>query len=320
MLASRPGAAAPSVGQYPPCVGISRRAVIFGSALLGAAGGVGGWALLANARVVPGRDAVDSALGRCDIVSNPPEAEPGIVVRASFFSAHRRRSVGYTLAYPPKAVAGARLPVCLVLHGLGGDERHPFDSLGYHRILAGSVAGGVPPFVLAAVNGGDAYWHPRANGDDPLGMLLEDFPVVLTQHGLPTETFGILGYSMGGFGALTAATEAPKRFPVVVAIAPALWDSFDDAHDHNAGSFDSAEDWHAWGDMRRRLDKLKGLKVRVDCGDSDVFAPAVADLTKAFPDPAGVHIGKGCHDNAYWRSVAPAQFELIGNTLTPKKV
>jgi S-formylglutathione hydrolase FrmB len=149
---------------------------------------------------------------------------------------------------------------------------------------------------------------------------MEDFPIILTQHGLPTETFGVFGYSMGGFGALTAATEFPKRFPAVVAIAPALWDSFEDAHDHIAGSFDSADDWHTWGDMRRRLDKLKDLKFRVDCGDSDPFAPALADLTESFPDPAGVHIGKGCHDNAYRRSVAPAQFDLIGNALTPKKV
>jgi hypothetical protein len=85
--------------------------VIIGSALLGAAGGVGGWALLANARLVPGRSAVDLALGRCDLQVRPAEAEPGVVVEASFFSAHRRRSVGYTLAYPPKIKAGAKLDV-----------------------------------------------------------------------------------------------------------------------------------------------------------------------------------------------------------------
>ena len=97
--------------------------MIIGSALLGAAGGLGGWALLANARLVPGRSAVDLAMGRCDLQVRPAEAEPGVMVEASFFSTHRGRSVGYTVAYPPKVQAGANLPVCLVLHGYGTDHR-----------------------------------------------------------------------------------------------------------------------------------------------------------------------------------------------------
>jgi S-formylglutathione hydrolase FrmB len=313
------GAAPASAGQYPPCVGISRRAFIISSALVGAAGGVGGWALLADARVVPGGDVVDSALGRCDIVSAPPEAEPGVLVRASFFSSHRQRSVGYMLSYPPKAATGARLPVCLVLHGLGANERHPFDSLGYHRILAGSVSNGVPPFILASIDGGSAYWHPRSSGEDPLGMLLEDFPVVLAQHGLSVETFALLGYSMGGYGALLTASEHPDRIKAVVASAPALWKTYEKASKHFPGSFDSEDDWRRWGDMPARLGRLKGLPLRVDCGESDPFEPALDSMREDFPDPAAVHITKGCHDNAYWRSVAPAQLELIGRSLTPPK-
>lgn len=300
-------------------MGISRRAFIISSALVGAVGGVGGWALLAEARVVPGRETVDSALGRCDIESAPPEAEPGVLVRASFFSSHRQRSVGYMLSYPPKVAPGARLPVCLVLHGLGANERHPFDSLGYHRILAGSVAGGVAPFILASIDGGSAYWHPRANGDDPLGMLTEDFPVVLAQHGLSAETFALLGYSMGGYGALLAASENPDRVKAVAANAPALWKSYDKAKKHFDGSFDSEDDWRRWGDMAPRLGKLKGIPLRVDCGESDPFEPALDAVKDDFPEPGTVHITKGCHDNAYWRSVAPAQFALIGQALTPPK-
>src|SRR5258705_10557193 len=91
-------------------VGISRRSLIIASSALGAAGGMGLWALLAEARLLPGRGVMDNALGRCDIESAPPEAEPGTMVRASFFSAHRSRSVGYVLAYPPKVTPAAALP------------------------------------------------------------------------------------------------------------------------------------------------------------------------------------------------------------------
>jgi S-formylglutathione hydrolase FrmB len=293
--------------------------VIIGSAILGAAGGTGIWALLADARLVPGRGMLDGALGRCDIVSAPPEADPGIVIRSSFFSAHRQRSVGYMLAYPPKVAAGTALPVCLMLHGWGASYRDPFEQVGYHRLLAGAVAAGVPPFVMASIDGGETYWHPRANGDDPIAMITNDFPTVLAQHGLPVDKFGVMGYSMGGYGALVLATAAPKRFVAVVANSPAIWPSYENAAKVNAKAFDSADDWHRWGDLRTRTSELKGVAVRVDCGESDSFEPEIATLSEQFPDPSVVHIAKGCHDNAFWRSVAPQQLKLIGTTLTPPK-
>ena len=60
-------------------------------------------------------------------------------------------------------------------------------------------------------------------------MVLEDFPIVLAQHGLPTDKLAVMGISMGGYGALLAASEAPKRFLAAVASSPAFWDSFDEA-------------------------------------------------------------------------------------------
>ena len=36
-------------------------------------------------------------------------------------------------------------------------------------------------------------------------------------------------------------------------------------------------------------------------------------LREQLPDPAVVHIAKGCHDDAFWRSVAPEQLRLIGD-------
>jgi enterochelin esterase-like enzyme len=286
------------------------------SGVLGAAAGLGGWALLAQVRVAPGRGLIDDALGRCDIASPPPEATPGRVLRASFYSARRRRTVGYMLAYPPKVRAGARLPVCLVLHGPGGSERDAFDVMGYHKVLAASVAAKVPPFVLASIGGGDGYWHPHASGDDPYRMLTDDFPVVLKQHGLPVDRFGVIGWSMGGFGALLAAAEAPEMFVAAAASSPAFWSSYDDAREASPTAFESAEEWNRWGDLLARADRLKG-RVRVDCGDSDAFAPTVAALGERVPD--AVTITKGCHDVSYWRSVAPAQVRFVGTALTPPK-
>lgn len=216
------------------------------------------------------------------------------------------------LAYPPSVAAGARLPVCLVLHGYGDDERGAFDRLGYHRLLAATGL----LLVLASVAGGTGYWHPHPS-DDPLGMLVEEFPGVLAGHGLPTDTFAVLGWSMGGFGALLAASEAPERFVAVVANSPAFWRSYDEARQVNAGAFDSEEQWRRYGDMSALVGRLptrlkKPGALRIDCGESDPFYPAIHDL---LPDAGVVNLAPGCHDAAFWRSVAPPQLALIGRAM-----
>jgi hypothetical protein len=306
-----------TVGQYPRRVGISRRSVIIGSAVLGAGGGLGLWGLLADARVLPGRSVVDELFGRCDIASDPPEAEPGKVLKSSFFSAKRKRSVNYQLAYPPNAPPSSQLPTCLYLHGFGGNETEAFETLHLHRILAAAVAGGVPPFVIAAVNGGDRFWHPRADGDDPLGMIIDEFPGVLGQHGLPINRLAIMGTSMGGYGALLAATETTKPYLAAVATSAAVWHSFDEAQDVNPAAFDSIEDFRAYGDLRTRTAKLDGMAVRIDCGEADSFEPNLRSLAEQLPGSVTVNFAKGCHDSNFWRSVAPAQIAFVGTALTP---
>jgi enterochelin esterase-like enzyme len=294
--------------------------VIIGSATLGAGGGLGLWALLADARLVPGRSVVDTVLGRCDIATEPPEGDPnaplGKILKASFFSKHRKKTVRYQVINPPNVPAGTRLPVCIYLHGHGGDETEA-ESFHFARQLGYQASLGVPPYVLVTVQGGDGYWHPRASGDDPLGMILEDLPIVLRQYNLNVDKPAIMGLSMGGYGALLAATEKPEMFSAVIASSPAVWHSFDESQDANPTAFDSAEDFRAYGDLRTRIDKLKGLTVRIDCGEADPFEPNLRALQELLPDPSVMHFAKGCHDSNFWRSVAPEQLNAIGVALTP---
>jgi pimeloyl-ACP methyl ester carboxylesterase len=300
-------------------VAISRRGLIIGCSALGAAVGLGGWELLADEGVVPGRSVLDTVLGRCTIDTPPPaEATPGPTFRSSFYSRKRARSVNYMLGFPPGVALNAVLPVCLCLHGYGENERAAFDTLGYHKLLAAAVKATVAPFVLASVDGGGGYWHPHP-GDDPLGMLTTEFPVILAQHGLPVDRFALLGWSMGGFGALLAASEQPATYAAVVANAPAFWSSYGDAHRVNPGAFSSQEEWDTWGDLPQRVEGLRNTKLRIDCGESDPFEPVVSDLRGVLPDPSVVHIAKGCHEPTFWRSLAPLQLSMIGEALSVPK-
>jgi S-formylglutathione hydrolase FrmB len=294
---------------------VPRRNLLLGVAatVTAAAGAAVGLIQLAEVGLVPGKSAIDERLGYCD-VAVPPARTPGPIVAESFASARRRTTVDYSIAYPPHADPGTPLPVCLVLHGYGGDAAGAFAAGDYPAYLADAVAGGTPPFALAAVSGGNGYWHPRPR-DDPLGMLLDEFLPLLATHKLRVDRPAILGYSMGGFGALLCGLTVPGRFASIVASSPALWRSYDEARRVNAGAFTSAADWDRYGDVIARAADVSRLPAQIYVGASDSFTPGIRTLRGRLADPGVVHIAKGCHDNTYWRSQAPAQIRLVGAAL-----
>ncbi|MFB9323830.1 alpha/beta hydrolase [Cryptosporangium minutisporangium] len=284
-------------------------------------GGVAGLGLLAvsgvslvGAGVLPGEFQLRRALGACDVYAPEPRSAAGDVVRGEFRSAHRRATVRYRIAYPPGARDDEPLPVCLVLHGHGGDEDVLGDELSLPRYLADVVRAGVPPFVLAAADGGPRFWHPRADGDDPLGMLVDEFLPLLAGRGLQTgagQRIGLLGYSMGGYGALLFAELHAPRVAACAVAGPAIWRDYTAARKSMAQAFDSAADWSRY-DVLANGAALTGMPVRVDYGTDDSFTSNMSALKAALPDEAQVRVSPGCHDATFWRSVAPGALTFIG--------
>jgi len=284
-----------------------------GGAALAAAGTA---YFLVDPEALPGRSLMNNVLGSCEVTVPSADAAPGPVVDGGYDSALRRGRIGYRLVYPPGSSPGDRLGVCLVLHGYASDARGAIETGGYDRYLAAVVAAGVPPFALAACDGGPGYWHPHAT-DDPLGALLDEFVPLLAMRGLaagPADRLAVLGFSMGGYGALLCGITAPARFAAVVANSPAIWRSYAEAHRVNAGAFDSAQEWAGY-DVFAHAERLRGVNLHIACGESDPFAPAIRALRDRLPDPAAVRIEKGCHDGRFWQHQAPAQLRLIGEAL-----
>jgi hypothetical protein len=285
---------------------VTRRAV-----LLAAGGGVGAVVLGGagiEAGVLPGRASLDRVLGL--LPQGVPAVAPGKRVSGSFRSGRRRTTVGWTIAYPPGATG--RVPAAVVLHGRGADHRTAFSSLYLDRFLADAVGHGAPAFALASVDGGDhEYWHPRS-GTDPAGMVVDEFLPLLGAHGLDTSRIGLLGWSMGGYGALyLAGTLGAQRVAAVVAESPAIWDTAAQTAD---GAFDDAQDFESHS-VLRHLDRLRGIPLRIDCGSADGFAPVTRELRAALaPDPAG-GITPGGHDAGYWRGRAAAQLRFLAQHL-----
>ena len=207
--------------------------------------------------------------------------------------------VKWTVSVPPGALAG----VVYCLHGHGEDHRFAFDHIKLHDFAAAGHA----KLAIAAVDGGpDSYWHRRANGDDPRSMLLNEF-IPLVESRVGAHPRALLGWSMGGYGALLAAETSATRFRAVCAASPALWTT---AGATPEGAFDDADDYRR-NDVFARASRLSSMTVRIDCGTGDPFYEAARTFAReVHPSPQGT-FATGFHDDAYWRSVAPAQIQTI---------
>jgi hypothetical protein len=90
---------------------------------------------------------------------------------------------------PVGATAGTP-PVALFLHGTGSDHRMIFEELRAANVLSQHVARGGTPFAIAAVDGGESWWHRRATGTDTQAMVVEEFIPLLADQGATTTATG----------------------------------------------------------------------------------------------------------------------------------
>jgi pimeloyl-ACP methyl ester carboxylesterase len=284
-----------------------------GAGVLGSAGAA---AALVQAEIVPGRaamwDAVDAyvpdrspkrARGPVEWLTWRSVFRPGIDTRALVMT-----PPGTDLADP------GGLPVCLVLHGRGA-RAHDAFLLRLPGFLADAVAVGTPPFALVAVDGGSSYWHPRTDGSDTLRLLTDDVLPRLAARGFgtdPDRRVAVLGWSMGGYGALLMAQRLPPaRLSAAVASSPSLWTRYRDVP---PGIFDSQEDYDRH-DVFAGRSRMRGIAVRVDCALGDQYLPAVRDFViGSRPRPDG-GFWPGGHNRRFWRRVAPGQLRFVGNAL-----
>jgi S-formylglutathione hydrolase FrmB len=276
-------------------MGITRRGLMTGA--LGGAAAVAGAGALVEEDVLPGRVALHRQLHLNGPAGEIPDVTPGKVERG------RLDGADWWIARPPGATG--TLPVVVALHGAHSSAEVWLRTMGLDRFLAASGA----PFALAGIDGGtQGYWHPRDNGQDPRALVVDRFLPLLSRQGLRAGSPGLIGWSMGGYGALLIATELDDPGPVA-ATSPALWETYDATV---AGAYDGAADFERWrvlGD-EPRLARLRTLEVRVDCGRGDPFLGGVKVLQDELPD-AEVHLAAGAHDPDYWRRVLPGQLAWL---------
>ncbi len=275
---------------------LSRRTVLVGGAAAVAAGGA--------SFVELGPRKVLHAVG---LVHSPDHHAPASgwpVVEHQLDSAAMKRSVSWAIATPPQAPTG----VVICLHGRNNDHRLVFDTIRVHDAAA---AAGVSVAVVGVDGGADSYWHKREDGTNALAMVTDELiPAVDAQLGAILPRI-VLGWSMGGYGALLVAERKPALFAAAIAASPALWPTFAAS---SKGAFDDDADFER-NDVFADVASLEQLVVRIDCGTDDGFVGEARRLAARLPQPNPGRFGDGFHDAAYWRSIAADQLATIRSVL-----
>lgn len=303
----------------------SRRAVMLAGLGVIVGGGALGYELVQDGSL-PGKYTLARLDGACG--TGPPRPHGALPIRreTSFHSAYRGRAVTMVTLIPAHVPAGRGsvtrgLGVVIGLHGDGASASDLARQLS-PAMTAAQITG----FAAVTVDGGDTYWHKRANGDDPLGMIIHEVLPRLAAAGLPTKRIGICGESMGGYGALLlgeqlASTGGRPQPAAVAAVSPAIFASFGDAIAANRRSFDSPADF-ARNDVVANATALREVPCWIGCGNDDPFEPETARIRGRLAaitghrSPGGILAG--CHDDAFWSRNLPAALRFLAAHLEPR--
>ena len=303
----------------PGAAGWTRRRVLtLGLAPAAAlvAAGVTGLELISRG-LLPGKAMLDTLDGACSVPGPALEFSlPGPSSSRTFYSAARRRTVGYTIAYPPGHRAGDELPLVVMLHGFGGNHADALVGMSPAQAVALRMDGRpLAPMALVTVDGGNGYWNPHP-GDDPMAMVIGELIPLCRRLGLgrPPRRIGMMGISMGGYGALLLAEKYPHLIAATAAISPAIWTSYAQARGANAGAYASAAAFAA-NDAVTHASALADVPVRVAAGYHDPFYPGVQALARALPPGAMVDLAKGCHTGAFFAAQQPPSLAFLARHL-----
>ena len=307
------------------------RSALGGAVVVAAAGAAG--VELVDHGVLPGKGELDQLDGGCDAPAPDlaPYAAPGPQYSGTFYSAARRTTVGYTIGYPPGHGPGDKLPLVIALHGFGGNHVNALSGITPSQAVALNVSGApLPPLALVTVDGGGGYWNPHP-GDNPQAMLTDELIPLCQRKGLGAATtgtkgaksarrIGVMGISMGGYGAILLAEKYPDLIGAVAAISPAIWTSYAQAQGANAGAYASAADF-AQDDAVTHAAALASVPVRVAVGYDDPFYPGAQAFTRALPATPGgappeLAFANGCHTSPFFNAQEPPSLAFLATHLT----
>jgi putative tributyrin esterase len=267
------------------------------------------------------------------LLASPLAAE---VRSASFASAALGREVRYVVDLPTSydSAQARRYPVVYALHGLFEGPGF-WDGRGLARILAELRAAGLHEFLVVAVDGGNSFFV-NAKGGRYQDMVEQDLlaHVEATYRVAPGRAGrGLLGISMGGYGALNMAFKDPGLAAAVATHSAML---LEQAPSAEAGArrgqmsaffsvFGDPIDMELWRAndplaRARSLDPKSAPALYLDCGAEDRYGLASGhrDLHRILDERGVAHsfeLPPGDHGYEFVRARLEKSLRFLGERL-----
>jgi len=167
--------------------------------------------------------------------------------------------------------------------------------------------------AMVTVDGGRGFWNPHP-GDDAGAMVVDELVPMCRRLGLgrAPARVGIMGISMGGYGAILLAERHRRLFSAVAAISPAIFEDFHVAQSMFPSAFASDASFQAT-DVITHVSQLAGLPVLISSGQGDPFHPGVAALARVLPRSAQVHFPVGCHTRTFFAEQVMPSLLFMGS-------
>ncbi len=249
----------------------------------------------------------------------------------------------YAVELPPSYASqpNRRYPVIYFLHGLFGNEndweRYGINSL-YEKMEAEHE---IPEMIVVMPNGRSGFFINSFDGQSRYGdfIIHELVPLIDKEYRtIPRrEDRGIMGVSMGGFGALTLALQHPDVFCVVATHSAAVLEEIPQSSSTDRRMqfrlrlaeriFGNPVDKAFWARnnpilLAESFKTPPPLKIYFDCGAEDRYGFNVGAeaLDQAMTDhhiPHEFHIYPGNHGWEFAREHMPASLKFVAAAMKP---
>lgn len=231
-------------------------------------------------------------------------------------------------------------PVVYLLHGYGDSERAWYTSGGL-QYYTDQYAGDIVPMIYVMPAAYYSYYVNKFSGDYPYMdmMTTELVPAIdsLFRTKKDKSSRAVMGYSMGGYGALILPALNPDVFSVAVPLSMSFrtdeqymaepQDVFNSQWGNLFGGFGATgparltdyfiqhSPYHFFG--TGDLSRFDNLKILVDCGDDEESLSITSDEMHTYMRDNNIaheyRVRNGGHSFDYWKKSYPEAFKFISN-------
>ena len=268
----------------------------------------------------------------------------------SIYSPSLKQEVSYSIILPEGYEhSDTEYPVLYMFHGIGGDYTSWLEYGNVARVMDKMIKEGkIQPFIMVIPDGYLSYYSDTYDGS----YLYETFfikelvPYIDNNYHTRKDINGrsIIGFSMGGFGALSVSLRNRHLFGSVVALSPSIrtekqymeegpqkgWDNQwgrifggvgKNGKQRLTSYYKQHSPYHILSTLRNS--DLKGFGIMLDIGDKEgTLCESNEELHRLLLErqiPHEWEVRSGGHDFACWNTALPKAFRFINEYFNGKQ-